>query len=491
MKEKTNIYFDQIKAKYAVDRTVSHKLHLQACEYLPGGDTRTATFFLPFPNFIEYGKGAYLYDVDGHKLLDFQNNYTALIHGHGHPQTVEAVQKQIALGSAYAAPFEKQIELSALLTERFPGIDLIRYTNSGTEANMNALRIARAYTGKAKILKTEGGYHGTTDVFEASVDPNIKKAGTLDQIKVIPESRGVSANALKDVLVVPFNDIERTRKVIEAHYDEIACVIIEPIMGSAGQITPDIAYLKFLREITTKYNIVLIFDEVVTNRLSLGGAQKYYGIIPDLTTLGKVIGGGTPVGAFGGKREIMELYDPRNKQMYHSGTFNGNAVTMAAGLATMQAYDQAAVDHLQGIFPTQGSNLGFLMCPALAGSFFTTSAAVDHVNGLGDLFANEVLKVYDRLGLDMQVLGAGSIRNILFTNKEVKQYRDVAAAHEELNKILYLDLLTKGVFDAERGMFCMSTAMTRDDILFGTAMIEEALKDMLPIIQEEAPELIK
>ncbi|MBR3784952.1 MAG: aspartate aminotransferase family protein [Firmicutes bacterium] len=458
MKEKTNIYFDQIKAKYAADRTVSHKLHLQACEYLPGGDTRTATFFLPFPNFIEYGKGAYLYDVDGHKLLDFQNNYTALIHGHGHPQTVEAVQKQIALGSAYAAPFEKQIALSALLTERFPGIDLIRYTNSGTEANMNALRIARAYTGKAKILKTEGGYHGTTDVFEASVDPNIKKAGTLDQIKVIPESRGVSANALKDVLVVPFNDIERTRKVIEEHYDEIACVIIEPIMGSAGQITPDIEYLKFLREITTKYNIVLIFDEVVTNRLSLGGAQKYYGITPDLTTLGKVIGGGTPVGAFGGKREIMELYDPRNKQMYHSGTFNGNAVTMAAGLATMQAYDQAAVDH---------------------------------VNGLGDLFAEEVLKVYDRLGLDMQVLGAGSIRNILFTNKEVKQYRDVASAHEELNKILYLDLLTKGVFDAERGMFCMSTAMTRDDILFGTAMIEEALKDMLPIIEEEAPELIK
>ncbi|MBR4020448.1 MAG: aspartate aminotransferase family protein [Firmicutes bacterium] len=458
MKEKTNIYFDQIKAKYAADRTVSHKLHLQACEYLPGGDTRTATFFLPFPNFIEYGKGAYLYDVDGHKLLDFQNNYTALIHGHGHPQTVEAVQKQIALGSAYAAPFEKQIALSALLTERFPGIDLIRYTNSGTEANMNALRIARAYTGKAKILKTEGGYHGTTDVFEASVDPNIKKAGTLDQIKVIPESRGVSANALKDVLVVPFNDIERTRKVIEEHYDEIACVIIEPIMGSAGQITPDIEYLKFLREITTKYNIVLIFDEVVTNRLSLGGAQKYYGITPDLTTLGKVIGGGTPVGAFGGKREIMELYDPRNKQMYHSGTFNGNAVTMAAGLATMQAYDQAAVDH---------------------------------VNGLGDLFTDEVLKVYDRLGLDMQVLGAGSIRNILFTNKEVKQYRDVAAAHEELNKILYLDLLTKGVFDAERGMFCMSTAMTRDDILFGTAMIEESLKDMLPIIQEEAPELIK
>lgn len=458
MKEQTTIYFDQVKAKYAAERETSRMLHLKACHYLPGGDTRTATFFLPFPNFIEYGKGAYIYDVDGHKLLDFQNNYTALIHGHGHPQTVEAVQKQIALGSAYAAPFEKQIALSELLTERFPGIDLIRYTNSGTEANMNALRIARAYTGKAKIVKTEGGYHGTTDVFEASVDPNIKKAGTLDQINVIPESRGVSANALKDVLVVPFNDIERTRKVVEEHHDEIACLIIEPIMGSAGQITPDLEYLKFLREITQKYNIVLIFDEVVTNRLSLGGAQKYYGITPDLTTLGKVIGGGTPVGAFGGKREIMEMYDPRNKQMYHSGTFNGNAVTMAAGLATMKAYDQEAVDY---------------------------------VNGLGDFFADEVRSIYKRLGLDMQVLGAGSIRNILFTNQQVTQYRDVASAHEELNKVLYLDLLTRGVFDAERGMFCMSTAMTKEDVAFGAAMVEEALRDMLPVIEIEAPELLK
>ena len=156
----------------------------------------------------------------------------------------------------------------------------MRFTNSGTEANMHALRIARAYTGKAKIIKTEGGYHGTTDVFEASVDPNIKKAGTLDQIKVIPESRGVSANALKDVLVTPFNDIERTRKMIEENHREVACIIIEPIMGSAGQITPDLEYLRFLREITSAYNIVLIFDEVVTGRLSTGGAQQYYGVTP-------------------------------------------------------------------------------------------------------------------------------------------------------------------------------------------------------------------
>ena len=457
MKEKTLEYFESVKKIYADARPNSRRLHTEACKYMPGGDTRTATFFLPFPNFIKYGDGAYMYDEDGFKLLDFQNNYTSLIHGHAHPETVEAVREQIAKGSAYTAPFEKQIELSAILTQRFPSVDMIRYTNSGTEANMHALRIARAYTGKAKIIKTEGGYHGTTDVFEASVDPNIKKAGTLDQIKVIPESRGVSENALKDVLVVPFNDIERTRKMIEEHHRETACIIIEPIMGSAGQITPDLEYLKFLREITEQYHIVLIFDEVVTGRLSLGGAQKFYGVTPDLTTMGKIIGGGTPVGAFGGKQEIMQMYDPREKKMYHSGTFNGNAVTMAAGLATMKAYNQEAVDY---------------------------------VNGLGTLFKEGVLKIYDKLGLNMKISGAGSIYNILFTDKEVKNYRDVASAHEELNKVLYVSLLTKGVFDAERGMFCMSTAMTKEDIRFGLDTLETSLREMLPAIAEEAPELI-
>lgn len=457
MKEKTLEYFESVKKIYADARPNSRRLHTEACKYMPGGDTRTATFFLPFPNFIKYGDGAYMYDEDGFKLLDFQNNYTSLIHGHAHPETVEAVREQIAKGSAYTAPFEKQIELSAILTQHFPSVDMIRYTNSGTEANMHALRIARAYTGKAKIIKTEGGYHGTTDVFEASVDPNIKKAGTLDQIKVIPESRGVSENALKDVLVVPFNDIERTRKMIEEHHRETACIIIEPIMGSAGQITPDLEYLKFLREITEQYHIVLIFDEVVTGRLSLGGAQKFYGVTPDLTTMGKIIGGGTPVGAFGGKQEIMQMYDPREKKMYHSGTFNGNAVTMAAGLATMKAYNQEAVDY---------------------------------VNGLGTLFKEGVLKIYDKLGLNMKISGAGSIYNILFTDKEVKNYRDVASAHEELNKVLYMSLLTKGVFDAERGMFCMSTAMTKEDIRFGLDTLETSLREMLPAIAEEAQELI-
>ena len=448
---------EELKAEYAKTRPNSRSLHEEACRFMPGGDTRTATYFDPYPNFIASGKGAYMEDADGHRLLDFQNNYTSLIHGHGHEPTVWTVQGQIAKGSAYTAPFELQIMLSQLLVERFPSVDLVRFCNSGTEANMHALRAARAFTGRAKIIKTEGGYHGTTDVFEASVDPNIKKAGTLDRIKVIPESRGVSANALKDVLVVPFNDIERTKAVIEDNHDDVACLIIEPVMGSAGQIEPEIEYLKFLREITEKYGIVFIFDEVVTGRLSTGGAQLHYGITPDLTTMGKIIGGGTPIGAFGGREEIMKIYDPREKMMYHSGTFNGNAIGMAAGLATMKAYDEAAVDH---------------------------------VNSLGLMLKNGIKDVYAKLGLDMQVLGAGSIINTIFSNKPIRQYRDVAGSHEELNRMLFLSLLTKGVFNAERGMFCTSTPMTEEDIRFALSKIEEALSEMLPVIREVAPELV-
>lgn len=444
--------------RYKESRKNSFILHENACRFMPGGDTRTATYFEPFPHYIVKGDGAYMFDADGNKLLDFQNNYTSLIHGHNHKPTVEALQEQAVLGTAYTAPFEKQTKLAEILTGRVPGIDLIRFTNSGTEANMHVLRIARAYTQKSKIIKTEGGYHGTTDVFEASVDPNIKKAGTLSNIKVIPESRGVSENALKDVLVVPFNDIENTKNIIEKNHHDVACFIIEPIMGSAGQIVPAQEYLEFLREITAHYGILLIFDEVVTFRLSTGGAQEKYGIIPDLTSLGKIIGGGTPIGAFGGKEEIMRMYDPREKKMYHSGTFNGNALGMAAGIATMTAYDKAMVDK---------------------------------VNLLGAKFKNDLEHVFLKLGLDIQVSGTGSLYNIIFSNKPIRNYRDVAGSYERLNSLLFMALLTKGIFNAPRGMFCMSTAMTLKDIDFAIKNLEEALSEMKPVISEVAPELIK
>ncbi len=457
MKEQSLKYFDEIRARYAAVRPRSAALWEKACRYLPGGDTRTATFFLPYAAFMERGEGAYMYDVDGQKLLDLQGNYTSLIHGHAHPETVKAVQEQIAKGSAYAAPFELQGLLGELLCERFPALDLVRFCNSGTEATMHAVRAARAFTGRDKVIKTEGGYHGTTDIFEASVDPNLDEAGPLDNINVIPESLGVSKNALKDVIVVPFNDIENTRRVLAEHADEVACVIIEPVMGSAGQITPDPEWLQALRQMTTEYNVLLIFDEVVTGRLSTGGAHKHYGIMPDLISLGKIIGGGIPVGAFGGRRDIMDIYDPRRHQMYHSGTFNGNAITMAAGYATMKAYD---------------------------------AEKVDYVNALGARFKDGILEIYRDLGINMQISGVGSIYNTLFTNKVVRNYRDVATAHEELNKILFIDLITRGVFNAERGMFAMNTAMTEADVDFCLDAVRASLKEMLPIIAIEAPELV-
>lgn len=457
MRQVTRDFFDSIRAEFEQQMPNSKALHSRACQYLPGGDTRTATFYLPFPGFMKSGEGQYMIDVDGHNLIDFQNNYTSLIHGHAYPSVVEAVSKQIALGSAYAAPFEKQVELADILCSRFPSLDLVRFTNSGTEANLHAVRAARAFTGRDKVVKTEGGYHGTIDIFEASVDPDLNEAGPLNNISVLPESKGVSKKALEDVIVVPFNDIENTKHIIEDNNDEIACVIIEPIMGSAGQITPDIEYLKFLREITEKFGIVLIFDEVVTGRLSLGGAQEEYGVVPDITTLGKMIGGGNPIGAFGGRKEIMDEYDPRKHLMYHSGTFNGNAISMTAGVATMEAYDEKAVKH---------------------------------VNELGSRFKTGMIDIYDRLNLKMQISGAGSIYNILFTDKPVHSYRDVAGSHEVLNKILFMQLYMRGVFNAERGMFAMTTTMTNDNIDYALVQIEDSLKEMLPVVSEEATELI-
>ena len=457
MNERLAEYKNDLFERYRANRGKSEKLYTEACRYLPGGDTRTATYFDPFPNFINRGEGAYVYDVDGNRLLDFQNNYTSLIHGHGHGPTTEAVSRQMEIGTAYAAPFELQVKLAELITGRFDNIDLIRFANSGTEANMHALRIARAYTGKSKIIKTEGGYHGTTDVFEASVDPNLKKAGTPDNIRTLPDSRGVSENALKDVIVAHFNDIERTEKIINEHRDEIACMIVEPILGSAGQVLPVKGYLEGIRELTKKNDILLIFDEVVTGRLTIGGAQKFYGIVPDLTSLGKIVGGGTAMGAFGGRKDIMEMYDPREKIMYHSGTFNGNAISMAAGTATLLDYDEKAIDH---------------------------------VNRLGSKFKEGMLRIYKDLNLNIQINGTGSIYNILFTDKPVYNYRDVARSYEYFNKLLFVSLLTKGVFNAERGMFCMSTAMTSNDVDYGLEKVKEALTEMLPVIKETAPELV-
>lgn len=391
---------DKIYKEYRQKRQQSYRLNQEAKKHMPGGDTRTATYFKPYPHFIYRGEGCLIWDADGNKLIDFQNNYTSLIHGHAHKETVEAVSGQISKGSAYSAPLPAQIELSKIICERVPSIDLVRFTNSGTEATMHAVRGARAYTGRFKILKIEGGYHGTCDIFEASVDPYLKKAGSIDKPRPVPDSKGVPQSSMDEVIVAPFNDIESTKHIIEKNYSKISAFIIEPVMGSAGMIAPEHNYLRFIRDITQKYGIILIFDEVVTFRLAYGGAQELYEIYPDLTVLGKIIGGGIPIGAFGGKAEFMEMYDPRKKAMYHSGTFNGNAIAMVAGVAALNSYSKKDIDE---------------------------------INKLGEKLRVGCRNVFESLGLDVQINGVGSLSNIIFSNKTITEYRGVATSYEEFN----------------------------------------------------------
>jgi glutamate-1-semialdehyde 2,1-aminomutase len=451
------LIMNKITEEYKIRTKKSLQLYQEAKKVFPGGDTRNVTFFRPYPSFMELGKGSRLWDVDGNEIVDFQNNYTSLIHGHAHPSIVQAVREQIDKGSVYSAPFGKQTELAEMICSRVSSVDKIRFTNSGTEATMHAVRGARAYTGRTKIVKIEGGYHGSSDIFETSVEPDLKKVGDINNPKAVADSKGVPQEIVNQVIVVPFNNIDVTKRLIDENHDDIAAFIIEPVLGSAGMLEPSKAYLSFIREITEKYGIVLIFDEVVTFRLTTGGAQKYNGIQPDMTTFGKIIGGGIPIGAFGGKDDIMRMYDPTVKTMYHSGTFNGNAISMAAGIAALKDYGEKEVNH---------------------------------VNALGALFRDECKKVFAEVGINIWVNGVGSLSNIIFSNHLITEYRGIAKSHEELNVLMGLSLINKGVFMAPRGMFCTSTAMGNEEIYFATRTIKESLEEILPAISENAPELL-
>lgn len=449
---------ERFTEEYQSKRPISCQLHQKAREVMPGGDTRSITYYKPYPSFMTRGKGCMMWDADGNEYLDFQNNYTSLIHGHAFPPIVEAIQNQMAEGTVFAAPLVPQIELSQMIVERVSSIERIRYCNSGTEATMHAARAARAFTGKTKIVKLEGGYHGTSDLFEASVEPDMKQVGDLENPVAVADSKGVPQQTLSQVLVVPFNRIDITKRIIENNKDDIAAFIMEPVQGSAGQIEPEREYLAFVREITKQYGIILIFDEVITFRMSTGGAQKYYGVTPDLTTLGKIIGGGIPVGAFGGKAEIMELYDPARKIMSHSGTFNGNALAMAGGIAALK-------------------HLG--------------EREIAQINQLGENFREKLKGVYQEIGLNILINGVASLSNIIFSNAKITEYRGIAHSYEEFNVLLSLGLINKGIFMAPRGMLAMSTPMTQENVDTCVNAIKQSLLEIKPAIEESAPELLR
>jgi glutamate-1-semialdehyde 2,1-aminomutase len=423
----------------------SQQLADRARALLPGGITRTSVYFDPYPPYLERGQGCRIYDVDGNERIDFSNNYTSLILGHCPPPVVAAVQAQVALGSAFAAPTRREVDLADLITRRVPSVERIRFTSSGTEAVMFALRLARAFTGRRKIAKAEGGFHGTSDYAAVSVSPDPELAGDGHAPASLPAARGMQDGVVGDVVVFPFNDAEATEAIIRHHHRDLAGVIVEPIMGSSGMIPARREYLGALREVTARHGILLILDEVITLRLAPGGAQSLYGVVPDLTVLGKIIGGGYPVAAFGGRADVMALLDPTggHPSIPHSGTFNGNPIGMVAGLTTLHAL---------------------------------TPAVYERLNAMGDALREQLRALFARKGVKAQVTGMGSLLNVHFTDAEVTDYRTMRLGDAALLRQVFFGLLNEGMYLAPRGMACISTPMGDAEISAFVRATERAVE---------------
>ncbi|MHC1585426.1 MAG: glutamate-1-semialdehyde 2,1-aminomutase [Candidatus Syntropharchaeia archaeon] len=311
----------------------SEKLFKRAKELLPGGVSSPVRAIDPFPFYTESARGSKIRDVDGREYIDYCMAYGPLILGHAHPSVANAVREQLEKGWIYGTPVEKEIELAEKIIRYYPGIEMLRFVNTGTEATMGALRVARGFTGRNKFIKIEGGFHGAHD----SV---LVKAGSGATTLGTPNSLGVPEDFTKNTLQIPFNDIEALSEVVRKYRGEIGAIILEPVLGNVGPILPEDGYLREVRRITEEEGIVLIFDEVITGfRLGMGGAQERFGIVPDITVLGKIIGGGFPIGIFGGKKEIMELISPSGK-VYQAGTFNGNPFSLTAGIAVVKVLER-------------------------------------------------------------------------------------------------------------------------------------------------------
>ena len=424
-----------------------------------GGMPRNMQYHKPFPIVIERGEGSKVFDLDGNQYVDFCNNFASLILGHAHPKVLEAVQKAISMGIVHSNPTPIQYEFAEQLCERIPSIEKIRFLNSGTEAGMWVIRLARAFTGKNKILKMEGGYHGLSDGVDISIHPPLGKAGSPSRPSSVPDDHGIPAAVVQDTIVAPFNDIVATQAILEKNLDDLAAVMAEPMLGSAGMIPPEQDYLSFLRDLTSKHNVLLIFDEVITLRLAFGGAQERFNIMPDLCMLGKIIGGGFPVGAFGGRQDIMALISPLNTYVSHSGTFSANNATMAAGMTTMKELTHDLYEHLE----TKGNYLREK--------------------------SNEIFK---DLGIKGQVVGIGSCFDIHFRGENIKNYRDVAMAKDNIliPALLNLELLNRGIYLTRKASGYISVVNTEEEIDSYLNALYESLQDMRPVIEEETPELI-
>jgi glutamate-1-semialdehyde 2,1-aminomutase len=411
----------------------SRALHEEAVAVMPGGNSRTTTFFDPYPFYFERGQGAHVWDVDGTDRLDFNGNYTSLILGHAPADVIKAVQLVAESGLSFPGPTEHEIRLAEMLTRRIPSLESVRFTNSGTEATMNAVRLARAFTGRPKIAKFEGAFHGTHDWVMVSVTPDAKAAGGRRRPKPVSGSAGIPPAVLKHVVVLPWNDADACEEIIEREAPNLAAVLVDPLLGIGGVLPPVVGFLERLRAITERHGIVLVFDEVISFRVAWGGAQERFGVRPDLTTLGKIIGGGLPIGAFGGRADIMAAYDPRRgaARISQGGTFNANPVTMAAGVVTLNAL---------------------------------TPEAYTRLDALGERLRGGVARLLAATRRRGQVTGLGSLFCLHWTSEPLTDYRSSRAKEAETPMRVFLGLLNEGIVLTPRGLGACSLPMTDEDI---------------------------
>ncbi len=416
-------------------RSRSAELFQRACKVIPGGVSRNTVLRSPHPLYAERGEGCHVTDIEGVKRIDFANNMASLIHGHAHPKVVAAVTGQLTRGTAFTLATEAEILYAEHICGRSESFERVRFVNSGTEAVMACLKAARAYTGRPKIAKVEGAYHGLYDYAEVSQTANPSNWGDLNQPASVPVSQGTPASALDDVVVIPFNDPERAVTILDRHADELACVLVDLMPHRVGLSPAKDTFVRALYDWTRANGALLVCDEVITFRSSYGGAQEWYEVRPDLTAMGKMIGGGFPVGALAGRKEIMEVMNPLADELPFplSGTFSANPITMVAGRTAMELFDQSEVERLNRLTERARATI------------------------------EEAIKIAD---FPACVTGGGSMFRVHMKPKAPSSYRDAFVGEEEtrLTRALLDHLLDNGIMMINTCSGALSTPMTETEI---------------------------
>jgi glutamate-1-semialdehyde 2,1-aminomutase len=418
----------------------SQALFERAKKILPGGVNSPVRAFEPYPFFVECAQGSKMYDADGKAYVDYCMAYGALLLGHAYPEVMDAVKNQLAKGTLYGAPTEREVEFAELIQKASPCMEMMRLVNSGTEATMHAIRAARGYTARKKIIKFEGCFHG-------SHDSVLVKAGSGATSFGAPNSLGIPEETTRNTIVLPYNDVEALEAAVKREGNDIAAVIVEPVLANVGLILPKENYLTYLRKITSEYGIVLIFDEIITGfRLALGGAQEYFKVKPDMATLGKVLGGGFPLAAFGGKKEIMQNVSPLGK-VYQAGTFSGNPVSATAGFTALSILSQKKNE----IYPKLAKN-----CQELK-------------KALSDLAATHKVPA--------QAYNIASLYQIFFTKEPITDYACAKKSNLKMFTAYFHELLKQGVFipPSQYETCFLSMAHSEEDLKFTVNAFNKAL----------------